>query len=145
MRIGRYLLFCLVALAVVGATSALLGRSDRDTAGAAPSAPLAGHAGHRHGVRTEGDAHEHDEGLALQPSDEESVTEPASAGCRADAPVRRYDVTALAVDITLNRYGDHDPEGLAYVLDGDVARVQAAAREGVGAVSIGLLGDAVQP
>ena len=145
MKTGRYLFFCVVALALAGATAALLGGSVQEQAAAAPSSSPWNHQGHAHGVRIDGGAHEHDEGLALRPSDVESVEAPASAGCEADAPVRRYDLTALAVDITLNRYGDHDPEGLAYVLDSEVSRVQESARSGVGAVSIGLQGDALQP
>lgn len=80
---------------------------------------------------------------------------PASASkpCPKGAPVRRYDVVAIAVDITLNRYLDHDPKGLMYVLAGDLPRVRdeearnAAARAGRDdpAVSLGLQGDAIQP
>ncbi|MGH9283239.1 MAG: multicopper oxidase domain-containing protein, partial [Acidimicrobiales bacterium] len=73
--------------------------------------------------------------------------------CPEGAPVRRYDVAAIAVDITLNRYLDHDPDGRMYVLESEVGRVRAeedqneAARAGQGepAVSIGLQGDAIQP
>ena len=73
--------------------------------------------------------------------------------CARGAPVRRYDVAAVAVDITLNRYLDHDPHGRMYVLESDLPRVQAeqarndAARHGRGepAVSLGLQGDAIQP
>ncbi len=73
--------------------------------------------------------------------------------CAADAPRRHYDVVALAVAITLNRFGDHDPDGRAYVLAADVARVRAeeaahrAARAGSEPVpvSAGLQGDALQP
>jgi hypothetical protein len=65
--------------------------------------------------------------------------------CGAGAPVRHYDVVAMPVDITLNRYGDHDPEGRAYVLATEVDAVRAAAAAGPSAVSLGLQGDAVQP
>ena len=51
----------------------------------------------------------------------------------------------MPVDITLNRYGDHDPEGLAYVLASEVGAVRDAAAAGAEAVSIGLQGDAIQP
>ena len=60
---------------------------------------------------------------------------------------------AVAVDITLNRYGDHDPQGRAFVLADrvpDVRRAEAAARAarvGTGPVpvSLGLQSDALQP
>jgi len=78
---------------------------------------------------------------------------PAAPRCRAGAPARRYDLAVIAVDITLNRYLDHDPQGRMYVLEDDVARVRdeearnAAARTtgGEPAVTSGLQGDAIQP
>jgi FtsP/CotA-like multicopper oxidase with cupredoxin domain len=73
--------------------------------------------------------------------------------CTRGAPIRSYDIDAINVDITLNRYLDHDPEGRMYVLSEDVERVRseekqnANARKGKGepAVSLGLQGDAIQP
>jgi FtsP/CotA-like multicopper oxidase with cupredoxin domain len=73
--------------------------------------------------------------------------------CPAQAPVRRYDVVALAVDITVNRYGDHDPQGRMYALTGQLAAVRAQetaaarARAGRGPVPVtrGLQGDPIQP
>jgi hypothetical protein len=65
--------------------------------------------------------------------------------CPRNAPVRRYDVVALAVDITINRYGDHDPQGRMYALAPQVQRVRAQERAGADAVSNGLQGDAIQP
>jgi hypothetical protein len=73
--------------------------------------------------------------------------------CRAGAPVRRYDVVALAVDITVNRYGDHDPRGRMYALESRLTAVRAAeaasaaTRAGKRATTVttGLQGDAVQP
>ncbi|HVE63100.1 MAG TPA: hypothetical protein VNB94_04805 [Mycobacteriales bacterium] len=67
--------------------------------------------------------------------------------------MRRYDVVAIAVDITLNRYLDHDPQGRAFVLAADLPRARAeearndlARRTGTEpAVSAGLQGDAIQP
>ncbi|MDP8928011.1 MAG: multicopper oxidase domain-containing protein, partial [Actinomycetota bacterium] len=95
--------------------------------------------------------HEGGEGLTLGAAPGEDV-EPGS-GCDPGAPVRRYDLVALAVDITLNRYLDHDPAGRMYALEEDVARVRdeearnARARSGAGdpAVSAGLQNDAIQP
>jgi FtsP/CotA-like multicopper oxidase with cupredoxin domain len=121
-------------------------------AGALPLHPAGGGTQHStHGV------HEHAAGdptvglpLAAAP---ESRTEPSGSRCGRRAVVRTYDVVALAVDITLNRWGDHDPRGRAYVLASDVERVRAeeaanaAARTGrtSPAVSLGLQGDAIEP
>lgn len=67
--------------------------------------------------------------------------------------MRRYDIAAIHVEITLNRYMDYDPEGRMYVLEGDLGRVRAeeamnrAARSGgtEPGASVGLQGDAIQP
>ena len=72
-------------------------------------------------------------------------TTDGSAGCSDGAPVRGVRLVALAVDITLNRYGDHDPDGRMYALASDVECVRAAERRGADGVSIGLQGDAIQP
>lgn len=77
---------------------------------------------------------------------------PAST-CGRGAPVRAYRAAAIEVDITVNRYLDHDPQGRMYVLEEDLERVRAeeasnaAARAGRGdpAVTAGLQGDAIQP
>ncbi len=87
--------------------------------------------------------HEHDEGLVLRPTVEETVA--GDGRCLNGVPTRDYDVVALAVDITLNRYGDHDPEGRMYALSTDVEAVQAAENGRANAVSPGLQGDAIQP
>ena len=103
------------------------------------------------------------EGFFLQAAKEESIRR--GGGCKAGAPLRTYDLAAIGVDITLNRFGDHDPLGEMYVLESDLSRVraeeernaQARAVEGSlvtlagvsltagPAVSIGLQGDAIQP
>src|SRR5262245_15262317 len=67
-----------------------------------------------------------DQGRALAGSTGESIPADADAGCVPGAPVRDYDVVAIAVDITLNRYGDHDPDGRMYALAGDVDAIRAA-------------------
>ena len=102
---------------------------------AAPSPPAGGH-DHPGG-------HEGDEGLVLRPATEESVA--GAAACTNDAAVREYEIVALAVDITLNRYGDHDPEGRMYTLASEVAAVREAEQLGGEAVSLGLQGDPIQP
>ena len=97
------------------------------------------------------DVHAHDEGFILASSDDESVE--TGGRCSRDQPVRDYDVVAIAVDITLNRYLDHDPDGRMYVLEEDLASVReeeaanerARAAGGDPAVSLGLQGDAIQP
>ncbi len=90
---------------------------------------------------------------AAAPGDDEVL---ATGGC-ATAPTRTYDVSAINVDITLDRFGDHDPFGYMYVLNADEAAVrtqeaalQAAARDPNGAttgakVSTGLADDPIQP
>ena len=69
-------------------------------------------------------AHAASEGYVLGDS---SAPDQASthAKCASGAPVRSYDVAAIAVDITLNRFLDHDPKGRMYVLEQDVAKVRA--------------------
>ncbi|HEX2728595.1 MAG TPA: hypothetical protein VHM16_02505, partial [Rubrobacteraceae bacterium] len=82
-----------------------------------------------------------------------AANEPGSP-CPVSAPVKTFDVTAIDVDITLNRFGDHDPAGKMYVLTG----INGQATNGIqkvrqeetaplpGRVSIGLHGhDAIQP
>ncbi|HEU5001234.1 MAG TPA: multicopper oxidase domain-containing protein [Actinomycetota bacterium] len=113
-------------------------------------------------------AHAESEGFLLRAAQGESVR-PGPA-CPAGAPVRSYDVAAIGVDITLNRYLDHDPLGEMFALTADLPRVRAEdaanarARAAGGplvvtatagstvtggvldsAVTIGLQGDAIQP
>ena len=68
--------------------------------------------------------------------------------------MRAYSIVAIAVDITLNLYLDHDPAGRMFVLEQDLPRVRdeeartAAARAGspvTPGISIGLQDDAIQP
>jgi FtsP/CotA-like multicopper oxidase with cupredoxin domain len=73
--------------------------------------------------------------------------------CPRITPVRQYYVAAIDVDITLNRYLDHDPQGRMYALEREITRVRAEeaanarAREAGSepAVTMGLQGDAIQP
>jgi len=75
----------------------------------------------------------------------ESATAEIGAGqpCPDGAPVKRFDVRAIDVDITLNRFGDHDPDGRMYVLAEEVRAVRA--QEASRKVSLGLGDDAIQP
>jgi FtsP/CotA-like multicopper oxidase with cupredoxin domain len=97
-------------------------------------------------------AHEADEGLLLGRDDSAESVLPATL-CAAAAPTRAYNIVAINVEMTLNRYLDYDPEGRMYVLEEELERVRAeeaqnkAARAGQAepAVSLGLQGDAIQP
>ena len=75
------------------------------------------------------------------------ATTPASAatpGCLSGGPVdRSYDVTAIDLDITTNRYGDHDPQGHMYALTSAIPDIRA--EEQSHQVSIGLRDDPIQP
>ena len=95
--------------------------------------------------------HEQNEGQTLGANKVESVY--AGALCPANAPVRAYNVVAINVEITLNRFLDYDPNGRMYVLAENLARVRdeearnklARADKGDPAVSTGLQNDAIQP
>lgn len=96
--------------------------------------------------------HEQSEGLRLA-GDPTSETMRPGERCPPTAPVRDYRIVAVNVDITLNRYLDHDPNGRAYVLEADVQRLrleeaqnrEARAGRAEPAVSPGVQGDAIQP
>lgn len=76
-----------------------------------------------------------------------------AGSCAEGAPERRYQVVAIAVDITVNRFLDHDPEGRMFALEEELDRVRseeaandrARAGDGQPAVTSGLQGDAIQP
>ena len=96
--------------------------------------------------------HEGGEGLKLAAREPSEPSTPGPA-CRARVPARSYQVVAIGIDITLNRYLDHDPQGRMYVLEDDLAAVVAEQAQNAAArrdreepaVSIGLQGDAIQP
>jgi hypothetical protein len=68
------------------------------------------------------------------------------APCPVGAPLKTFDVSAIDVDITLNRFGDHDPTGKMYVLNRRIADVTAEENAPLpNRVSIGLREDAIQP
>ena len=48
--------------------------------------------------------------------------------CPTRAPLKTFDVQAIDVDIPLNRFGDHDPNGKMFVLSKDVDAVREAER-----------------
>ncbi|MBH0207987.1 MAG: hypothetical protein HP495_05625 [Nitrospira sp.] len=101
-------------------------------------------------------AHAMQQGVLLVADDMDKVKVTQGGRCPAYAPVRAYDVTAMNVEITVNRFGDFYP-GFMYALTENVAGVREeetknrAARESEdpsfagGAVSNGLQGDLIQP
>ncbi|XVH33329.1 multicopper oxidase domain-containing protein (plasmid) [Haloferacaceae archaeon DSL9] len=54
------------------------------------------------------------------PPEAESPGDP----CPEGAPTQTYDVTAIQTEIEYNDYGDHDPNGVVYVLDEEVEAVR---------------------
>jgi FtsP/CotA-like multicopper oxidase with cupredoxin domain len=96
--------------------------------------------------------HEGSEGLRLA-SAHASETVVRGPRCPATAPVRTYGIVAINVEITLNRYLDHDPNGQMYILEEDLPRLrqeeaqnrEARTSPADPAVSLGLQGDAIQP
>jgi len=71
-----------------------------------------------------------------------------TSGCPADTLVRAYDVVAIDVKITLNRWGDYDPVGMMYATRSDVPRIRvqevAGERQNYG-LTLGLGADPIQP
>lgn len=67
----------------------------------------------------------------------------ATDPCTTGGPFRDYDVSAITVEMTLNRFGNHDPAAFMYVLDQNIAAV--ASQEATGQVSAGLRKDPIQP
>lgn len=81
---------------------------------------------------------------------------PLYDACEDGGPVKEYDVSAIAAEITLNRWGDHVENGYMYALDANVPAIRefeaalredraAPAGEGVARVSFGLRKDPIQP
>jgi FtsP/CotA-like multicopper oxidase with cupredoxin domain len=72
-----------------------------------------------------------------------TATLAASNPC-ASAPHDTFNISAINVDMPLNRYGVHDPNGFMYVLNSNISAVRAEAQSQQ--VSSGLQGgDAIQP
>lgn len=92
-------------------------------------------------------------GAAAQPDEAEA----GEAGSCATSPQRVFDVHAIDVDITVDRFGDHDPYGYMYVLadrEGAVREQEAALRKASALdkddptaekVATGLAQDPIQP
>ena len=81
--------------------------------------------------------------LSMQGAEQARALAGPGQPCPTDAPVKRFSVAAIDVDIPLNRFGDHDPNGKMYVLTEEIPAVrrQEASRK----VSLGLRDDAIQP
>ena len=71
-----------------------------------------------------------------------SATSTSSSPC-ASAPTVTFNVSAINVNVTLNRFGVHDPNSLMYVLDQNISAVRQ--QEQSGQVSFGLGNDPIQP
>lgn len=95
------------------------------------------------------DAHQAAEGPQLLPQlGPHNVTSFVSQTCPAGTTVKAYDVVALRVDITLNRWGDHDPEGYMYALAESVPAIREQEAKGADehyGLSLGLGSDPIQP
>jgi hypothetical protein len=101
-------------------------------------------------------SHAMQQGILLVAEDQDKVKVTQGARCPAHAPVRAYDISAINIEITVNRFGDFYP-GYMYALTEQVKGVREeeeknkAARESDdatfagGAVSNGLQGDLIQP
>ncbi|MBI2852829.1 MAG: hypothetical protein HYX84_06995 [Chloroflexi bacterium] len=64
----------------------------------------------------------------------------------SNAPVKSFDISAIDVVITINRFGDNDPTGKMYVLDENIPAVRAQEAKSLpDRVSIGLRDDPIQP
>jgi FtsP/CotA-like multicopper oxidase with cupredoxin domain len=74
----------------------------------------------------------------------QAATAATSANPCTSAPRDTFNVSAINVDMPLNRYGTHDPNGFMYVLNSQISAVRA--EEASQQVSSGLQGgDAIQP
>jgi manganese oxidase len=101
-------------------------------------------------------SHAMQQGVLLVAEDQDKVKVGQGSRCPASAPVRTFDISAINVEITVNRFGDFYP-GYMYALTENVPGIRAeeeknkTARESddvtfsAGAVSNGLQGDLIQP
>jgi len=82
--------------------------------------------------------------VMASPATSSSTTTTTSTNPCATAPHDTFNISAINVDIPLNRYGTHDPNGMMYTLTSDIPAVRA--QEKSQQVSSGLQGgDAIQP
>ncbi|WP_146902523.1 SdrD B-like domain-containing protein [Cellulomonas aerilata] len=64
--------------------------------------------------------------------------------CPSTAPVKAYNVVAMQKDLVYNEFGDHDPQGLLYVLAEDEAAVRSGAKKAEPLVIRANAGDCVK-
>ncbi|MDP7058613.1 MAG: hypothetical protein QF434_09560, partial [Nitrospinaceae bacterium] len=97
-------------------------------------------------------AHQLGQSYLLGPS-EAGLSVNKGSHCPSNAPVKKYNVSAINVEIMLNQWGDYFP-GYMYVLDENIARVRTEEKANAksrddeldpGMVSTGIQGDAIQP
>jgi len=81
---------------------------------------------------------------ALIPTTAVGAPSATASSCLGSGPAdKTFDVTALDVNIPINRFGDHDPLGKMYALNNRLNDIAAEASSQT--VSIGLRDDAIQP
>ena len=98
------------------------------------------------------DASGHEDTAGLKLVAQADGNDPPGTTCVAGAFVRDEHIAAVAVDITVNRYGDHDPRGRMFAFEDELGRVRdeerrnadARANNSKPAVTAGLQGDAIQ-
>ncbi len=138
----RFRTAALFALALVAGALLLVQMNGRTTLAAPVEDPAADEAFNLQ-------SHEASEGPLLGANTAEHIAQALpAASCPEGVTTKRYDIAAIRVDITLNRWGDHDPEGYMYasVEQLDAIRAQEAAGEAENfGLSLGLAGDAIQP
>ncbi|HEY3867699.1 MAG TPA: hypothetical protein VGM10_05095 [Actinocrinis sp.] len=84
------------------------------------------------------------DGLSIRWSRPSSSPVTATVNPCANAPHNIFDISAINIKMTLNAYGVNDPNSFMYVLNSNIAAVQA--QEQAGTVSSGEQGDdAIQP
>ena len=82
-------------------------------------------------------------GTSLVPTAAVGAPSPTATSCLGGGAVTKtFDITARDVDIPINRFGDHDPNGKMYVLTSMLAAVDA--EEASQQVSVGLRDDPIQ-
>ncbi len=119
----------------------LMEKSDKTMAAAAPGG----------GYRDSAAAHAAMQGQLLKAGTGESVTQ--GGRCPASAAVKAFDIMAISVEITLNRFGQYYP-GYMYVLTENLPKARAEEKRNrearskesdPGAVTNGLSGDYIEP
>ncbi len=95
------------------------------------------------------DGHQEGEGPTLGAAQVEHVAQLFSGGpCPVGLDVKLYEIAAVSTKITLNRWGDNDPDGFIYTMVDNIGavRAQAAASEDQAyGLTLGLGPDVIQP